>query len=213
MARLIDNLDLLSKGRTDGPQADLRGRRRGPRRHDPRAARLRPEARLPILGRRRPRTSRPTCSSARLARGYAVELNQATLPRLLVNRRYYQELKSGPQDKGSRAWLSECLQSASWLVKALDQRARTIVKVVSEIVKRQQGFFDRGVSAMKPMTLREVAEAIEMHEFDRQPRHLEQISALRPRTVRAQIFLRLRRSVGRRRRRRGRGSEGGDQGR
>jgi RNA polymerase sigma-54 factor len=96
--------------------------------------------------------------------GFAVELNQATLPRLLVNRRYYQELKSGPQDKASRAWLSECLQSASWLVKALDQRARTIVKVVSEIVKRQQGFFERGVSAMKPMTLREVAEAIGMHE-------------------------------------------------
>ena len=54
--------------------------------------------------------------------------------------------------------------SADWLVKALDQRARTIVKVVSEIVKRQQGFFERGVSAMKPLTLREVAEAIEMHE-------------------------------------------------
>jgi RNA polymerase sigma-54 factor len=96
--------------------------------------------------------------------GFAVELNQATLPRLLVNRRYYQELKSGPQDKKSRAWLSECLQTANWLVKALDQRARTIVKVVSEIVKRQQGFFERGVSAMKPMTLREVAEAIGMHE-------------------------------------------------
>jgi len=76
--------------------------------------------------------------------GFTVELNQATLPRLLVNRRYYQELKSGPQDKGSRAWLSECLQSANWLVKALDQRARTIVKVVSEIVKRQTGFFERG---------------------------------------------------------------------
>jgi len=60
--------------------------------------------------------------------------------------------------------LSECLQSANWLVKALDQRARTIVKVVSEIVKHQQGFFERGVSAMKPLTLREVAEAIEMHE-------------------------------------------------
>jgi RNA polymerase sigma-54 factor len=96
--------------------------------------------------------------------GYAVELNTATLPRLLVNRRYYQELKSGPQDKSSRAWLSECLASANWLVKALDQRARTIVKVVTEITKRQQGFFEEGVSAMKPMTLREVAEAIEMHE-------------------------------------------------
>jgi RNA polymerase sigma-54 factor len=96
--------------------------------------------------------------------GFAVELNQATLPRLLINRRYYQELKSGPQDKASRAWLSECLASANWLVKALDQRARTIVKVVSEIVKHQHGFFERGVSAMKPLTLREVAEAIEMHE-------------------------------------------------
>ena len=60
-----------------------------------------------------------------------VELNNATLPRLLVNRRYYAELKSGPQDKASKAWLSECLASANWLVKALDQRARTIVKVAT----------------------------------------------------------------------------------
>ena len=63
-----------------------------------------------------------------------------------------------------------------WLVKALDQRARTIIKVASEIVKRQQGFFREGVSAMRPMTLREVAEAIEMHEVHGQPGHLEQIS-------------------------------------
>ena len=53
---------------------------------------------------------------------------------------------------------------ANWLVKALDQRARTIVKVASEIVKQQQGFFERGVSPLKPLTLREVAEAIGMHE-------------------------------------------------
>src|SRR5262249_25043094 len=92
------------------------------------------------------------------------EHNRGRLRGLPSNRRYYQELKTGPQDKASRAWLSECLQSANWLVKALDQRARTIVKVVSEIVKRQQGFFERGVSALKPMTLREVADAIGMHE-------------------------------------------------
>jgi RNA polymerase sigma-54 factor len=96
--------------------------------------------------------------------GWSVEFNAATLPRLLVNRRYHAELKAGPQDKASRAWLSECLASASWLVKALDQRARTIMKVASEIVRRQQGFFEQGVAAMKPLTLREVAEAIEMHE-------------------------------------------------
>ena len=74
---------------------------------------------------------------------------------MLVNRRYHAELKSGPQDKASKAWLSECLASANWLVKALDQRARTIVKVATEIVKQQQGFFEQGVSALRPLTLRE----------------------------------------------------------
>ena len=96
--------------------------------------------------------------------GWLVELNNAALPRVLVNRRYHAELKRGPQDKASKAWLGECLASANWLVKALDQRARTIVKVATEIVKQQQGFFEQGVSALKPLTLAKVAEAIEMHE-------------------------------------------------
>ena len=163
MARLIDNLDLLSRGRINDlkricgvDDEDLADMIRELRAYDPKpgcqfsaaaSAEVAPDVFV-----------RPTRT------GFAVELNQATLPRLLVNRRYYQELKSGPQDKNSRAWLSECLQSANWLVKALDQRARTIVKVVSEIVRRQQGFFERGVSAMKPLTLRQVAEAIGMHE-------------------------------------------------
>jgi RNA polymerase sigma-54 factor len=163
MARLIDNLDLLSKGRTqdlkricgvdDEDLADMIRELRG---YDPK-----PGCRFAAAGAE---DVAPDVFVRSLRAGFAVELNQATLPRVLVNRRYYQELKSGPQDKQSKAWLSECLASASWLVKALDQRARTIVKVVSEIVKRQQGFFERGVSAMKPLTLREVAEAIEMHE-------------------------------------------------
>ena len=163
MARLIDNLDLLSKGRTADLKRicgvdddDLADMIRELRAYDPK-----PGCRFSAAGSEE---VTPDVFVRRTRAGFAVELNQATLPRLLVNRRYYQELKAGPQDKGSRAWLSECLQSANWLVKALDQRARTIVKVVSEIVKRQQGFFERGVSAMKPMTLREVAEAIEMHE-------------------------------------------------
>src|SRR3954471_2438760 len=163
MARLIDNLDLLSKGRT----ADLK-----------RICGVDDEDLADMIRELRAYNPKPGCQFSgqgseevapdvfvrRTRSGHSVELNQATLPRLLVNRRYYQELKSGPQNKTSRAWLSECLQSASWLVKALDQRARTIVKVVSEIVKRQQGFFERGVSAMKPLTLREVADAIGMHE-------------------------------------------------
>jgi RNA polymerase sigma-54 factor len=163
MARLIDNLDLLSKGRTADlkricgvDDEDLADMIRELRAYDPK-----PGCRFTQQGSE---NVTPDVFVRQTRSGFAVELNQATLPRLLVNRRYYQELKSGPQDKASRAWLSECLQSASWLVKALDQRARTIVKVVSEIVKRQQGFFERGVSAMKPMTLREVADAIGMHE-------------------------------------------------
>ena len=163
MARLIDNLDLLSKGRMADlkricgvDDEDLADMIRELRAYDPKPG-------CQFSGQASAEVTPDVFVRATRA-GFAVELNQATLPRLLVNRRYYQELKSGPQDKASRAWLSECLQSANWLVKALDQRARTIVKTVSEIVKRQQGFFERGVSAMKPMTLREVAEAIGMHE-------------------------------------------------
>ena len=163
MARLIDNLDLLAKGRMGDlkricgvDDEDLADMVRELRAYDPK-----PGCQFSAKGTE---TVTPDVFVRRTRAGYAVELNQATLPRLLVNRRYYQELKGGPNDKASRAWLSECLASASWLVKALDQRARTIVKVVSEIVKRQQRFFETGVAAMKPMTLREVAEAIEMHE-------------------------------------------------
>jgi RNA polymerase sigma-54 factor len=163
MARLIDNLDLLSKGRMADlkricgvDDEDLADMVRELRAYDPKPG-------CQFSGNAAAEVT-PDVFVRRTRASFAVELNQATLPRVLVNRRYYQELKSGPQDKASRAWLSECLASASWLVKALDQRARTIVKVVSEIVTRQQGFFERGVSAMKPMTLREVAEAIEMHE-------------------------------------------------
>ena len=163
MARLIDNLDLLSKGRTADlkricgvDEEDLADMIRELRAYDPK-----PGCQFSGHGAQ---DVTPDIFVRRMGAGFAVELNQAPLPRLLVNRRYYQELRSGPQDKQSRAWLSECLQSANWLVKALDQRARTIMKVVGEIVKRQQGFFERGVGAMKPMTLREVAEAIGMHE-------------------------------------------------
>jgi RNA polymerase sigma-54 factor len=106
----------------------------------------------------------PDVFIARRGSGWAVELNSATLPRLLVNRTYYSELADGAQDRQSRAWLSECLQNANWLMKALDQRARTIVKVASEIVTQQEGFFRHGVSHLKPLTLRTVAEAIGMHE-------------------------------------------------
>ena len=163
MARLIDNLELLAKGRMsdlkricgvdDEDLADMVAELRA---YDPK-----PGSRFSAEGSEQ---VTPDVFVRRTRSGYSVELNGSALPRLLVNRRYYQELRQGPQDKVSKAWLSECLADANWLVRALDQRARTIVKVVSEIVKTQQGFFERGAEALKPLTLRQVAEAIEMHE-------------------------------------------------
>ncbi|MCL6683901.1 RNA polymerase factor sigma-54 [Sphingomonas alba] len=164
MARLIANLDLLARGQMkdlkricgvdDEDLADMVAELRA---YDPK-----PGCRF--AGKSDAGTAEPDVLVQRSGGGWSVELNSGTLPRLLVNRRYHAELKAGPQDKASRAWLSDCLASASWLVKALDQRAKTILKVASEIVRRQQGFFESGVAAMRPLTLREVAEAIEMHE-------------------------------------------------
>lgn len=96
--------------------------------------------------------------------GWRVELNADTLPRVLVNQEYYTEVSKRAKDKGEREYLSSQLANASWLVKALDQRANTILKVASEIVEKQDGFFLYGIEFLKPLTLRDVAEAIDMHE-------------------------------------------------
>lgn len=96
--------------------------------------------------------------------GWRVELNTDTLPRVLVNQQYYTEVSERTKDKGEREYLTTQLNNASWLVKALEQRAMTILKVASEIVERQDGFFLYGIEFLKPLTLREIAEAIDMHE-------------------------------------------------
>ena len=96
--------------------------------------------------------------------GWTVELNSETLPRVLVNSRYYTEVVGGTKDEKVKSYMSECAQNASWLVKSLDQRARTILKVASEIVKLQDGFFAYGVDHLRPLNLKTVADAIEMHE-------------------------------------------------
>ena len=64
----------------------------------------------------------------------------------------------------TKSYLADCLQTATWLVRALDQRARTILKVANEIVRQQDGFFARGVQHLRPLNLKTVAEAIGMHE-------------------------------------------------
>ena len=95
---------------------------------------------------------------------WIIEINSATLPKVLVNRTYFTELKNGAQDKASKDWLNDCLADASWLVKALDQRQRTIIKVATEIVKQQEKFFRDGVTHLRPLTLKNVADKIDMHE-------------------------------------------------
>ena len=95
---------------------------------------------------------------------WKIRLNEATLPRLVVNRPYFMELRQGASDRASKAWLKEKLADANWLIKALDQRQKTILAVSSEIVRKQAGFFRRGVSELRPLTLREIAEEIDMHE-------------------------------------------------
>ncbi|MCD2179852.1 RNA polymerase factor sigma-54 [Rhizobium sp. C1] len=97
--------------------------------------------------------------------GWNVELNPDTLPRVLVNQSYYAEVsRHAPRDSADQAFLSECMQNANWLTRSLDQRARTILKVASEIVRRQDGFLRRGVDGLKPLNLKTVADAIKMHE-------------------------------------------------
>jgi len=96
--------------------------------------------------------------------GWLVELNSETLPRLLVNARYYSKVSAQARDKDSKTFLTECLNNANWLVKSLDQRARTILKVASEIVRQQDGFLTYGVRHLRPLNLRTIADAIGMHE-------------------------------------------------
>jgi RNA polymerase sigma-54 factor len=96
--------------------------------------------------------------------GWHVELNTETLPRVLVNGRYYSKVCGQAKSREAKAYLTECLNSANWLVKSLDQRAKTILKVASEIVRQQDAFLAKGVSHLRPLNLRVVAEAISMHE-------------------------------------------------
>ena len=164
MARLIDNLELVARGEfarlkrmcdvDDEDFADMLGELR---RYDPK-----PGLKFGQSDRE------PVVPDILIAPGgtdsWSIAINEATLPRLVVNRSYYVELKNGCTDRESKSWLSEKLADAKWLIKALDQRQKTILKVAAEIVKQQEGFFKRGVAHLKPLTLRAVAEAIAVHE-------------------------------------------------
>jgi RNA polymerase sigma-54 factor len=98
------------------------------------------------------------------AGGWIVELNQDALPRVLVNNAYYAQVTSGAKGKADKEYLSERFQAANWLVKALHQRATTILKVARELVRQQDGFFRYGIQQLRPLVLRDIAQAISMHE-------------------------------------------------
>jgi RNA polymerase sigma-54 factor len=93
-----------------------------------------------------------------------VELNSEVLPRLLVNQIYATRVTRGKSNEADKTFLSNCLQTANWLTKSLEQRARTILKVSSEIVRQQDAFFTHGVEHLRPLNLKTIADAIGMHE-------------------------------------------------
>ena len=95
---------------------------------------------------------------------WLIELNSEALPRVLVNQSYYARVSKGAVADSDKTFLSECLQNANWLTRSLEQRARTILKVASEIVRQQDGFFVHGVAHLRPLNLKTIAEAIGMHE-------------------------------------------------
>lgn len=169
MARLIDNLELVARGEVarlkrlcqvdDEDFADMLAELRS---YNPRPG-FRfgggvPEAVVPDI------LIRAGKARAGEGAGWDIALNQATLPRLIVNRSYYVEMRGACMTKDAKAWLGEKLADANWLMKALDQRQKTILKVAAEIVKQQDGFFRSGVAHLRPLTLRTVADAISMHE-------------------------------------------------
>ncbi|MFZ9395431.1 MAG: RNA polymerase factor sigma-54 [Erythrobacter sp.] len=164
MARLIDNLDLLARGEIarlkrmcdvdDEDFADMLAELRG---YDPKPGLAFGDSDVQAV-------VPDILVTAGRGGGWDIRLNENTLPRLIINREYYLELRQGGTGKDARRWLKEKLADANWLIRALDQRQKTILKTAAEIVKRQDGFFRRGVSELRPLTLRDVAEAIEMHE-------------------------------------------------
>ncbi|RDE09445.1 RNA polymerase factor sigma-54 [Pelagibacterium lacus] len=164
MAALLDNLDmvashdLMALGRRIGADRDdLSDMLAELRALDPRPGRAFDgapvQAVVPdVLVRRSPRGD------------WQIELNTDILPRVLVNRVYYATVSGRTRDPGEKSFLVDAFNTANWLAKSLDQRAQTILKVATEIVRQQDGFLTHGVAHLRPMTLKMVANAIEMHE-------------------------------------------------
>lgn len=164
MKALIDNLDLVARGEVERlkrlcrvDDEDFADMLRELRSYNPRPG-------LAFAPAETGTVVPDILVTANAAGGWDIALNEDTLPKLIVNRGYYLELNAGATNRESQGWLKEKLADAHWLIRALDQRQKTILKTAAEIVRQQDGFFRRGVSELRPLTLREVAEKVEMHE-------------------------------------------------
>ncbi len=164
MSTLLENLDLVAAGkfdllkkRTGASSEDLRDMLEEIRSLDPRPGRAFDNSAMQALV---PDVYiRPGPDG-----GWSLELNSDVLPRVLVNRAYYSTISRRARNREEKAFLVDCLQSANWLTRSLDQRAQTILKVATEIARMQDGFLVHGITHLKPMTLKNVADAIQMHE-------------------------------------------------
>jgi RNA polymerase sigma-54 factor len=164
MQALLDNLDLLARRDTAGllracgvDAEDLAEMVAELRRLNPKpGASVDGDPALPVV---------PDVLMRRLPDGtWLLELNPETLPRVLVNRGFHAVAQTGLRTREERAFVAEKLQAANWLVRSLEQRANTILRVAAEIVRRQEGFFRHGVGHLRPLILRDVADELGMHE-------------------------------------------------
>ncbi len=164
MQALVANLPLLAKrefgqlrrlcGVDDGDLADMIGEIR---RLDPKPGRAFASTPMaPVIA--------DVLVSAASDGGWQVELNQDALPKLLVNQTYAARIYRGGAAEHDRLFINNCLQTATWLTKSLEQRAKTILKVATEIVRQQDGFLTYGIAHLRPLNLKTVAAAISMHE-------------------------------------------------
>src|SRR5262249_55219794 len=106
----------------------------------------------------------PDILMRRASDGWLVELNPDALPRVLLNESYVAKIRRSATDKAAREYINDRVTAANWLVRALQQRATTVLKVATEIVRQQDGFFRHGVQHLRPLTRREIADSIDMHE-------------------------------------------------
>ena len=168
METLLDNLEMIGRGeiaalrkKCRADEEDFTEMLADIRRCNPKPgngfAREEPQAVIPDVVVRRGRGND-------ISAHWLIELNPDALPRVLINRQYTTEVNARPSDKEAKKFVSEQMANANWLIKALDSRAQTILKVSQEIVKQQEMFLLHGIRFLKPLVLKDIALAVGMHE-------------------------------------------------